>query len=845
MSYLIHQMKRTLQFIVIFCLINVKAITLTYGQSASFRDVIINEIMANPNPSIAGLPQVEYLELYNRSTKTIDLSGWTFKDATSTLAIFPSGSLSPGAYVIICKSSDAASFLAYGQVIGTTKWPSLNNDKDSVVIRDAGDNLIDALYYRDTWYQDAAKKNGGYALELINPSLSCSGAENWKASVSPLGGTPGAKNSVEDDTPDIDGPIVTGAEIEDSDKVKITFSEAVDLVTAVNPGLYNFFPTLPVSSVYFDTDRKTAHLILQSNIVKGQAYQLQIIGISDCEGNSMNDTLVTLLLGEKVKFNELVISEIMADPTPPVQLPEQEYIEIYNRSNRVLDLKGLTFTAGTRTATFTSGTLAPGAYGLVTSIDVANQFSMATNVFGLSGFPTITNSGADLILKNNEGELVFQISFSDAWYQTSSKKDGGWSLEMVDLSQPCAGGMNWKESIDPKGGTPGMENSVKGIIQATIFKPVGVELVSSKDIRVILSGKMDISQINNIRAEISPTLEIDTILPDLSTAAKLEIIFKNDIPQDQIFNLNLNGLYDCNGSEIADTILQFGVPEQPEAGDIVINELLYDPKTGGQDFVELLNVSDKLLTLSDMIITRDDLLTGGAITTVPLQGYNRLIFPGDYLVLSASGESVRAQYKNPGAQVFVDITGFPSYVIDGGIVSLYRKDNLLLDQLKYDPKMHFKLLRNTKGVSLERVNPKVSAAERSNWNSAALSVGGATPGYRNSQFLQPQVKGELNISPEVFSPDNDGIDDLLGVNYQLDNTDYVGSASVYTAEGIPVRKLFKNQTLAQSGFFTWDGLDDQDKKARVGIYVVVLEIFDLKGNKDILRAKCVVAQKDR
>lgn len=837
-------MQKTIRITIIFCALLLKGVQFSLAQQAEYRDVVINEIMADPSPVI-GLPEREFVEIFNRSNKTIDLTGWTIKDASTTRGTFPVATLAPGAYAIICRAADVTLYTAYGQVIGTSSWPALNNDADSVIIRNAAGELIDAVYYRDSWYGSTVKKEGGYTLELINPSLSCSDASNWTGSNSSTGGTPGAANSVLNDVPDVTAPDIVSYSASTPGIITLTFSEGVDIVTAENPNLYEISPAVTVQQVTFSADRKVATLLLSENLQAGIQYQLKVFGINDCEGNSMPEKTLTILLGAVAGFNDIIITEIMADPTPVVRLPEEEYIEIYNRSSKAIDLKGMTFTAGSRTAAIPDVQLGANEYAVLVPIAAAGLYTMAPRVIGLSSFPAITNSGSDLSLKNAAGDLVYQITFSDTWYASNSKKEGGWSLEMIDVTQPCAGRENWKESADPKGGTPGVINSVNGTLERSIsLKPVTVEFLSGNVIQVVFSEKYNLSMLNDYQINISPELAINSVTPVIPGADRIEVAFQENISEGMVYEITISNFYDCSGNASETTTLKFGVPVQVEPGDIVINELMYDPMSGGEDFIELLNISDKLLSLSDMVIARED-GAGSRITNTKLENLKRILFPGDYVVISAKGESIRGQYTTPGVGAFADVSGFPNYVNDGGVAVLYRKDDILLDKLVYDPKMHFKLLDITKGVSLERVNPRIAASERSNWNSAAVSIGGATPGYQNSQYLQAQPKGDLSVFPEVFSPDNDGIDDLLGISYQLDKTDYVGAASIYTIEGIPVRKLFTQQTLAQSGFFTWDGLDDQNKKARVGIYVVVLEIFDLKGGKDMLRAKCVVASRNR
>src|SRR5699024_10439644 len=59
-----------------------KKITYVHLEKAKPRDIIINEIMANPD---AGTP--EFVELLNRSDKNIELSGWFFGDAATKVTL--------------------------------------------------------------------------------------------------------------------------------------------------------------------------------------------------------------------------------------------------------------------------------------------------------------------------------------------------------------------------------------------------------------------------------------------------------------------------------------------------------------------------------------------------------------------------------------------------------------------------------------------------------------------------------------------------------------------------------------------------------------------------------------
>ncbi|MCK6650691.1 MAG: lamin tail domain-containing protein, partial [Bacteroidia bacterium] len=93
--------------------------------TAAYKDVIITEIYADPSPQVA-LPATEFVELFNRSSNTLNLNGWKFTDGSST-ATLGNYNLAPNQYLIICPIADTASYSVFGAVMGVSSFPSLNN----------------------------------------------------------------------------------------------------------------------------------------------------------------------------------------------------------------------------------------------------------------------------------------------------------------------------------------------------------------------------------------------------------------------------------------------------------------------------------------------------------------------------------------------------------------------------------------------------------------------------------------------------------------------------------------------------------------------------------------------
>ncbi|MGZ3853188.1 MAG: lamin tail domain-containing protein, partial [Flavisolibacter sp.] len=161
---------------------------------------------------------------------------------------------------------------------------------------------------------------------------------------------------------------------------------------------------------------------------------------------------------------DVVITEIMADPTPPVNLPNAEYIEIKNMSSTAYNLNGWKLADSSSAGTInTSFILQPDSIAILCSTGNVATFSTYGRAIGVTSFPSLDNDGDLLSLRSSQGKTIHAVSYSLDWYGNEIKKDGGWSLEMIDPKDPCGGKDNWRASTDANGGTPGKKNSVDGV----------------------------------------------------------------------------------------------------------------------------------------------------------------------------------------------------------------------------------------------------------------------------------------------------------------------------------------------------------------------------------------------
>ncbi|MDD5570631.1 MAG: lamin tail domain-containing protein [Bacteroidales bacterium] len=282
----------------------------------------------------------------------------------------------------------------------------------------------------------------------------------------------------------------------------------------------------------------------------------------------------------------------------------------------------------------------------------------------------------------------------------------------------------------------------------------------------------------------------------------------------------------------------------PEVLDIVINEILFNPKNDGVDFVEIYNRSAKIVDLQEINLCSFDTIKNILISTNAIVQQTYLIQPGEYFVLTVDPDKVKSQYftSNPGG--FIKMNALPSFNNDKGIVVISDKSSDIIDIFKYSEKMHFALLKNVEGVSLERVDFNRLTQDATNWHSASENVGFATPGYKNSQFNNADSSDNaITISPQIFSPDNDGHDDLLDISYVFDKPDYIANVAIYDSNGRLMKSVAKNKRLDAKGIISWDGINETNEKCRIGIYIIYFEVFDLQGKVKHYKKTCVLGGK--
>ncbi len=643
---------------------------------------------------------------------------------------------------------------------------------------------------------------------------------------------------------DHEPPQLLTCEVLDLKHLQIAFNEALNETTALNPSNYSVDNGLgsPVSVSFGDN---LAQLVLEfeREIGNGINYTLTVSGIKDLWNNMMEPTTMAFSIYEASEY-DIVINEIMADPNPVVGLPEWEYVELYNSTEFGIDLKDWQIQIGSNDNTFGNYVLAPHGYVILCHNDAVSELRQYGGCIGFSSI-SVGNSSSALYLYSKAGILISRVNFSNIWYHDSNKDDGGWSVEQIDPLNPCAGASNWTASEDASGGTPGRLNSVDG--ENNVSPQVErVSMFGNQIVQMWFDQQMhpaNLLETQHFLVEETDEHPQQTVVNPID-GTYVELHFDQGFAEGIVYTLIVNDVTNCVGTPIeADTRVQFGIPNEITESEILINEILFDPISPGVDYVELYNNTDKTFDLSTLMlgVIKESFPNPADTTLKEITADSRLFLPHTYVLLSTNSEIVGQQYDCP-TDNFVQMASFPNYANAGGTAILMGKDGTAIDQMYFSEKMHYPLLKVTKGVSLERISFDQPSMDANNWHSAADQVHFGTPGYENSMKQSPEPSNdEISISPDIFSPDGDGFDDACFINYHFDEAGYTMNIYIFNVAGQLLRHLVKGELVGQEGSTLWNGLDNNGNRVPVGVYVVVTEVFNFSGKMKQFKNAVVVA----
>ncbi|MEJ2614502.1 MAG: lamin tail domain-containing protein, partial [Ignavibacteriaceae bacterium] len=721
-----------------------------------YNDLVINEIMYAPSGG-----QPEWIEIYNQSSSSISLNNWKFSDANTTINFIKEEIfLDPGSYLIISKDSSIFNFYSIPSEVLVTNLPSLNNSGDAAVIKNFSGILIDSIYYLPSW----GGNTGGKSLERISTKEESNDEKNWKTSESKFNATPGKINSVSQK--DYDLSVTVMKSLQDYVIVGELFHSNLKVKNiGLNPSsnyilkIYNDINKDSIAQdnelikqIYSNTIGSKDSMLFSinlSDIVKGKNYfiiSVETENDDDLENNKAFIEITGIEINEL--RNDIVINEIMYNPANS----EPEWIELYNRSNKIINLKN--YSAADERDTIriieNSVLIKPGEYFVIADDSTISGFYNLDFKYQINNLPSLNNSGDKVILLDSLNRVIDSLEYYSSWGGNKGK-----SLERINAGVSSNDSSNWKPCEDELSGTPGKINSVTqkdfdikvtGILYSPEFPKINDDVNISVQITNI--GKND----SKIKLLLCEDTNLDS-LPDVlintadefnlntgdSAVVPINYVIKNLQNERGFF---INAVYPQDQDTSNNSVYFIIKPAYPER-TIVVNEIMYSPSAGEPEWIELVNISNYTLNLKDWMLS--DVLPQQSkkiITTEDL-----FIEPGEYFII-AHDSSFFNVYPEFEGKISTANFGILGNTEDGIVV--YDFQGNLIDSVKYKSSWGGK-----NGYSLERFSFELPSNDNTNWSSS-LSENKNTPGRENSIINIPAYNNnDLVINEIMFDPEID------------------------------------------------------------------------------------------
>ena len=714
----------------------------------NFNDIVINEIMYAPS---SGEP--EWIELYNRTNEEINLKNWKLSDAATTITITNEDKIvNPNSFIVATKDSTILNYYNVQSEIIEANVPSLNNTGDAIVIKDINSSVIDSVSYLPSWGGNI----NGKSLERISVDSLSNHPMNWGTSISINKATPGTPNSL---TPkDNDLAISSFKSLTDFGIVgeEIQF-EVVAKNIGLNPStnfVINLYRDANQDSIIqqselissqsgnsINQNDSSAFNFITNNFVSGKNIFIAFVEISvddDTTNNKVFANVNGVFINEE--RNDIVINEIMYAPDSP----QPEWIEIFNRSNKTIDLKNYQIADGGDTVKVINQTkvLNPNEFFVIAKDStILNYFNISSD-FAIATFPSLNNSEDKIVLLDSLNRVIDSLHYYSRWGGTNGK-----SLERIDVNISSIDSSNWKTSSSIFHATPGTYNSVTQKdydikVQNILFAPKYPLNGNNVNISTLIKN------IGKSLAQFSINLYEDTNLDSLPDLLIETISNQNLAVNDSStyqFNYQIQNLQSKKGffikavfNQDQDTTNNFyyntiepGFPNQT----IVINEIMFAPFGGEPEWIELYNNSDVEINLKDWAIWD--------VVTTPVKA----TIKNDFVILAKSfavltKDSSITNYHRLISSPILEIS-LPSFNNDEDGVVLKDNRGITIDSVLY-----LNQWGGTNGFSIERISTTGLSNNQLNWASS-LDIEQSTPGRINS--ITPK-EFDLSVNNILFTP---------------------------------------------------------------------------------------------
>ncbi len=732
-----------------------------------YNDIVINEIMYSPTGE-----EPEWVEIYNQSDKSINLKNWKFSDRTSSVLISNEDLLIESLeYLVLTDDSILTSIYTIPSKIRTINLPSLNNTDDDLRLLNPQLITIDSVAYKSNW-----GGNAGTSLERVSFVENSNDFSNWKGSTSKIFATPGDINSVTPRQNDL-----SIASISVNPKYAIVGSSVLLSILVKNVGILLIDGFL--LELYNDNNNnltaETDELIKSISggfIASGDSLVFSEILTEFIEGNNTiianlnvnidenyeNNTQLISFFGIRINEvrNDIVINEIMHSPNSP----EPEWIEIYNRSDKNINLKNYKIADLTDTVFVCNNDvlLTPNEYFIFADDSVFAELYPNSDSFLVANLPNLNNSGDRIILLDSLNRVIDSLNYYDYWGGVAGK-----SLERFDVEKPSTDSLNWASANLAFGGTPNQINSISQKdfdieLNNMIFNPnqpkfgdnIYVEVIAKNigkqnlEFELVLSEDVFSDSTNIVNIENSSAISLN---PNDSIIYKFVTQITN-LTKTHSFIINAKSEKDQN---VANNTILSNISPSFNFGSVLISEIMYSPINGEPEWIELFNPNAESINIRGFSIS--DILTTPKLTEIISE---IVLPPSEFLVISKDSTIFDYHSQIPSKLLCLNFANLNND-IDGIVI----RDSFgeLIDSVKYKSKWG-----GTLGHSLERILFNKSATDSTNWKSST-DIELSTPGRKNS--VTP-LNFDLEISQLTTFPEMPFLEQNVFVETTIKNVGF-------------------------------------------------------------------------
>lgn len=734
-----------------------------------FNSIIINEVMFAPIND-----EPEWIELQNISDRVININSWKIGDNTSSVTINSKDILiHPNEYVLICADSSVLNYHLISSALLVSSIPTLNNNGDDVVIKESSGRTIDSLRYETSWVPAPA----GRSLERVSSLEQTTKINNWRFSEAGKKSTPGNINSVTKRNHDLiikikevtpKSPIAeenffisaiiknAGLMLSNQFEVELYYENSENSVNGKGELIYyaKYDPLGINDSVNIQINYKALDV--------GPHKITALLKYAEDENLLNNESVFNFTVGEKqASYNEIIINEVMIAPIKD----EPEWVELKNVSNKNINLKNWKIGDNASLSSITTNDLflVPNEYLIICSdSSLLNYYSINSRII-FRPMPAFNNNGDEVVIKNSVGQTIDSLKYTTTWVTAPR----GRSIERVNHKEHTTNQLNWRYSEARLKGTPGKTNSVSPKKYDLLIS----KLNSTQKYAMLNTGINLYAELKNDGEEEIPYLTVSlfndtnndgiTQLSELSEQINLQNLSSGEIRTIEFTIANLNkgknnfiAEVSCPEDEYTDNnVASFsinGVLINEIRGDLTINEIMYAPLAPENEWIEILNNSEKVIDLNGYKVANSK-------DTIIIAHKNIELLSNEILLIAKDTTGFKKYPEIPRLHV----SSLPTLTNTKDKVILLDSLNRVIDSLEYKSTWG-----GTGGKSLEKIEHGLSSIDSTSWKTT-ISKEGGTPGYVNSNSIK---NFDVEVVKIFYSPEMPVVSREVKIKAQILNS---------------------------------------------------------------------------